>query len=101
MVADVYLMHIRRRVHLNASLCTERKRNNNIPKLQFRRKEIMSFHRRCGSRIHLSNLNRTARRNINDFNHGIVLSAEPMVDDVWFQVRIDEKVGVVTKQYAL
>lgn len=54
----------------------------------------MSFHRRCGSRIHLTNLNRTARRNINDFNHGIVLSAEPMVDDVWFQVRIDEKVCV-------
>lgn len=53
----------------------------------------MSFHRRCGSRIHLSNLNRTARRNINDFNHGIVLSAEPMQDDTWFQVRIDEKVS--------
>lgn len=57
----------------------------------------MSFHRRCGSRIHLSNLNRTARRNINDFNHGIVLSAEPMVDDVWFQVRIDEKVCVTNR----
>lgn len=55
----------------------------------------MSFHRRCGSRIHLSNLNRTARRNINDYNHGLVLSAEPMVDDVWFQVRIDEKVCVI------
>lgn len=51
----------------------------------------MSFHRRCGSRIHLTNFNRTARR-VNDYNHGIVLSAEPMVDDVWFQVRIDEKV---------
>lgn len=58
----------------------------------------MSFHRRCGSRIHLSNSNRTARRNINDFNHGIVLSAEPMVDDVWFQVRIDEKVCVNTNK---
>lgn len=57
----------------------------------------MSFHRRCGSRIHLSNLNRTARRNINDFNHGIVLSAEPIVDDVWFQIRIDEKVCVANK----
>lgn len=53
----------------------------------------MSFHRRCGNRIHLSNLNRTARRNINDFNHGLVLSAEPMVDGVWFQVQIDEKVA--------
>lgn len=52
----------------------------------------MSFHRRCGSRIHLSNSNRTARRNINDFNHGIVFSAEPMADDVWFHVQIDEKV---------
>lgn len=53
---------------------------------------VPEFHRRCGTRIYLSNFNRTARRNVNDFSHGIVLSAEPMVDDVWFQVRIDEKV---------
>lgn len=52
----------------------------------------MSFHRRCGSRIHLSNSNCTARRNINDYNHGIVLSSEPIIDDQWFQVQIDEKV---------
>lgn len=52
----------------------------------------MSFHRRCGSRIQLSNFSRTAKRNINDFNHGLVLSSEPLIDDIWFQVRIDEKV---------
>lgn len=52
----------------------------------------MFLHRRCGSRIQLSNGNRTARRNINDFNHGLVLSAEPLPDDFIFEVRIDEKV---------
>lgn len=54
----------------------------------------MSFHRKCGSCIQLSNSNRTARRNINDFNHGLVLSAEPLPDDYIFEVRIDEKVRV-------
>lgn len=52
----------------------------------------MIFHRRCGSRVQLSNLNRTARRSVSDFNHGLVLSAEPIQDDVLFEVRIDEKV---------
>lgn len=54
---------------------------------------MLAFHRRCGSRIQLSDSSRTARRNINDFNHGLVLSAESLADDVWFQVRIDEKVS--------
>lgn len=58
---------------------------------------MLAFHRRCGSRIQLSNSSRTARRNINDFNHGLVLSAEPLADDVWFQVRIDEKVYMLLK----
>lgn len=31
-------------------------------------------------------------RNISEFNHGLVLSAEPLQDDVLFEVRIDEKV---------
>ncbi|XP_055614454.1 neuralized-like protein 4 [Uranotaenia lowii] len=52
----------------------------------------MSFHRRCGKRITLANNNRTAMRNISEFNHGLVLSAEPMQDDVLFEVRIDEKI---------
>lgn len=52
----------------------------------------MAFHRRCGSRIQLSNFNRTARRNVSDFNHGLVFSAEPLSDDTLFEVRIDETV---------
>ncbi|XP_021710661.1 neuralized-like protein 4 [Aedes aegypti] len=52
----------------------------------------MSFHRRCGKRITLANNNRTAMRNISEFNHGLVLSAEPLQDDVLFEVRIDEKI---------
>lgn len=56
----------------------------------------MAFHRRCGSRVKLSNFNRTARRNVSDFNHGLVLSAEPIADDVLFEVRVDEKVRIAT-----
>ncbi|XP_058464925.1 neuralized-like protein 4 [Malaya genurostris] len=52
----------------------------------------MSFHRRCGKRITLANSNRTAMRNISEFNHGLVLSGETLQDDVLFEVRIDEKI---------
>ncbi|XP_053680569.1 neuralized-like protein 4 [Anopheles nili] len=52
----------------------------------------MVFHRRCGKRITLSNGNRTAMRNVSEFNHGLVLSAEPLQDDALFEVRIDEKI---------
>lgn len=52
----------------------------------------MAFHRRCGKRITLTNSNRTAKRNISEFNHGLVLSAEPLIDDILFEVRIDEKI---------
>lgn len=52
----------------------------------------MAFHRRCGKRITLSNLNRTAKRDISEFNHGVVLSAESLIDDILFEVRIDEKI---------
>uniref|UniRef100_A0A182N2Z3 NHR domain-containing protein n=1 Tax=Anopheles dirus TaxID=7168 RepID=A0A182N2Z3_9DIPT len=51
-----------------------------------------AFHRRCGQRIILTNGNRTAMRNVSEFNHGLVLSAEPLQDDVLFEVRIDEKI---------
>ncbi|XP_038107546.1 neuralized-like protein 4 [Culex quinquefasciatus] len=53
---------------------------------------MSSFHRRCGKRITLANNNRTAMRNISEFNHGLVLSSEPLKDDVLFEVRIDEKI---------
>ncbi|CAD7080305.1 unnamed protein product [Hermetia illucens] len=51
----------------------------------------MAFHRRCGRRIALTNENRTATRSTSEFNFGLVLSAEPLQDDVLFEVRIDEK----------
>lgn len=52
----------------------------------------MSFHSRTGKRIELKHNNKTASRNINDFNHGIVLTSQPLVDDVKFEVRIDVKI---------
>ena len=52
----------------------------------------MSFHPNCGKRIVLSNNNRTATRNVTEFNHGLVLSTQPLVDDFLFEIKIDEKV---------
>ncbi|KAK5646861.1 hypothetical protein RI129_005325 [Pyrocoelia pectoralis] len=51
------------------------------------------FHYRCGERITLQNDNCTATRNDNDFDHGLVITAEPLVNDVLFEVRIDRKVN--------
>lgn len=42
----------------------------------------MSFHNRTGKRIELKNQGKTALRNVNEFNHGIVLSKHPLIDDV-------------------
>ncbi|XP_058066807.1 neuralized-like protein 4 [Anopheles bellator] len=53
---------------------------------------VATFHRRCGKRITLTNGNRTAMRNVSEFNHGLVLSAEPLQDDALFEVQIDEKI---------
>lgn len=55
----------------------------------------MRFHRRCGDRVTLLNDNTTAVRNFVEFNHGLILSAEPLKDDVMFEVCIDRKVGLV------
>lgn len=55
----------------------------------------MSFHRNCGKRITLSNNNTTATRSFNEFNHGLVLSAAPLEDNVLFEVRIDQKVLLI------
>ncbi|KAG5680605.1 hypothetical protein PVAND_010099 [Polypedilum vanderplanki] len=52
----------------------------------------MQFHPNHGKRIELKNNFRTASRNINEFNHGIVLSKVPLIDDVKFEVRIDVKI---------
>ncbi|XP_047543867.1 neuralized-like protein 4 isoform X1 [Vanessa atalanta] len=54
----------------------------------------MRFHRRCGDRVTLLHDNTTAVRNFVEFNHGLILSAEPILDDVIFEVCIDRKVNV-------
>ncbi|CAB3250156.1 unnamed protein product [Arctia plantaginis] len=54
----------------------------------------MRFHRRCGDRVTLLNENLTAVRNFVEFNHGLILSCEPLKDDVIFEVCIDRKVNV-------
>lgn len=51
------------------------------------------FHYRCGERITLINENTTAIRNDSEFDHGLVISAEPLVNDVLFEVIIDRKVN--------
>lgn len=53
----------------------------------------MRFHRRCGNRVTLLNDNSTAVRNFVEFNHGLILSAEPILDNAVFEVCIDRKVG--------
>lgn len=54
----------------------------------------MRFHRRCGDRVTLLHDNTTAIRNFVEFNHGLILSAEPIADDVIFEVCIDRKVSL-------
>lgn len=53
----------------------------------------MMFHSNHGKRIELKNNFRTATRNINEFNHGIVLSKHPLIDNVKFEVQIDVKIN--------
>nr|XP_014096371.1 neuralized-like protein 4 [Bactrocera oleae] len=52
---------------------------------------LQTFHHRCGRRITLSNGNRTAARSVRDFSHALVFSAEPLTDDVLFEVVIEKK----------
>lgn len=62
-------------------------------------KMAAELHPRSGKLIGLSNSNRTAQRNqpVQEFNHGLVLSREPLRDRDVFTVRIDKKVnGPVT-----
>lgn len=54
---------------------------------------MMRFHRRCGDRVSLLHDNGTAIRNFVEFNHGLILSADPLLDDVIFEVCIDRKVS--------
>ena len=54
------------------------------------------FHNRTGALVSLSNDNRTAHRNhpTQEFNNGVVLSAESLKDDQVLEVKIDKKVNV-------
>uniref|UniRef100_UPI00398EBDCF neuralized-like protein 4 n=1 Tax=Pristiophorus japonicus TaxID=55135 RepID=UPI00398EBDCF len=53
------------------------------------------FHPRAGRLVLLLNANRTAKRGkpTEEFNHGLALSRQPLVDGQLFQVRIDRKVN--------
>ncbi|XP_066248762.1 neuralized-like protein 4 isoform X5 [Euwallacea similis] len=51
------------------------------------------FHYRCGERITLINENTTAIRHDSEFDHGLVISAEPLMNDILFEVIIDRKVN--------
>lgn len=51
------------------------------------------FHYRCGERITLTNDNCTAIRNESEFDHGLVITAEPLQNDVLFEIKIDKKVS--------
>ncbi|XP_070207113.1 neuralized-like protein 4 isoform X3 [Littorina saxatilis] len=56
---------------------------------------LPQFHSKTGSLISLSNNNRTAQRNqpTQEFNNGVVLSAEPLRDNQLFEVKIVKKVN--------
>jgi len=56
-------------------------------------REAQSFHTRCGRSIRLYNNNRMAQRSMRDFSHALVFSAEPLEDDVLFEVVIEKKVS--------
>ena len=53
------------------------------------------FHSRAGTLVTLSNDNRTAHRShpTQEFNNGVVLSAQALKDDQVFEVKIDKKVS--------
>ncbi|XP_017068306.1 neuralized-like protein 4 isoform X2 [Drosophila eugracilis] len=54
-------------------------------------REPQSFHTRCGRSVRLYNNNRMAQRSMRDFSYALVFSAEPLEDDVLFEVVIEKK----------
>lgn len=50
------------------------------------------FHSVCGDRITLYNNGKTAKRNLCEFNHGLVFSKDPLQENYLFEVRIEKKV---------
>lgn len=62
---------------------------------------MQRFHSRCGRSITLWDGNRSAQRQMRNFSHALVFSAEPLIDDVLFEVVIEKKVCVCNKQYVI
>ena len=56
---------------------------------------MASFYTRHGALVQLSNNSRTATRSnpAQEFNNGVVLSADPLKNNQLFEVRIDKKVS--------
>lgn len=52
------------------------------------------FHHKTGTMVTLTNGEKTACRNnpYQEFNNGLVMSSEPLLDDQIFEVRIDKQV---------
>lgn len=57
---------------------------------------MQRFHSRCGRSITLWDGNRSAQRQMRNFSHALVFSAEPLIDDVLFEVVIEKKVCLTT-----
>ena len=53
------------------------------------------FHSKCGQLVVLSQCGQTASRSLanQEFNHGLILSCEPLQDDRIFEVRLDKKIN--------
>lgn len=49
-----------------------------------------TFHINCGKCITLSNNDTSATRSINDFNHGLVIGAKSLIDNILFEIQIDK-----------
>ena len=58
---------------------------------------MAQFHNKTGSLVSLSNDGKTAQRSMphQEFNNGVILSAEPLHDNQLFEVRIDKKVYII------
>ena len=58
---------------------------------------MASFYSKAGALVRLSNSCRTASRNnpAQEFNNGVVLSAEPLKNNQLFEVKIDKKVHIL------
>lgn len=60
------------------------------------------FHHKTGTMVTLTNGEKTACRNnpYQEFNNGLVMSSEPLLDDQIFEVRIDKQVRYLSTIFA-